>query len=171
MDSNEQHMDSSSFFFWSWIKTCMWYFSLIWTPNSLVLFSYFSKIMFFHFILFICFIIAVILDFYICLIFFHLSRELKNMFYIIFSDVTSYFSNIIINVRLCPNLGFIWVQKILWGIQISNFDLSYMKLSEWCTHLWTNYSTTSLLFFEIFMSGLYIHEMTLCQFTDFSEMF
>ena len=41
----------------------MLYYSLIWTPNSMVLFFlFFSKIMFFHLLLFICMIISIVLE-------------------------------------------------------------------------------------------------------------
>jgi hypothetical protein len=38
----------------------------------------------------------------------------------------------------------IWVRKMLWDIEISNIDLSYIKLCERYIKLWTMYGHTLL---------------------------
>jgi hypothetical protein len=49
-----------------------------------------------------------------------------------------------VNIRLCQNLMCIWVQKMLWGIEIYKIDLIYVKLYERSIQLWTMYDHTLL---------------------------
>jgi hypothetical protein len=44
--------------------------------------------------------------------------------------------HILVYIRLCPNLMCIWVQKMLWGIEISKIDFNYMKLCKRYIQLW-----------------------------------
>jgi hypothetical protein len=46
---------------------------------------------------------------------------------------------ILVNIRSCPNLMCIWVQKMLCAIEISKTDLSYKKLCVRSIQLWTMY--------------------------------
>jgi hypothetical protein len=62
--------------------------------------------------------------------------------------------HILVNIRLCPNLMCIWVQKMLWCIVISKIDLSYMKLCERSIKLWIMYGNTLLKLSNIFCTNL-----------------
>jgi hypothetical protein len=52
--------------------------------------------------------------------------------------------HILVNRKLRPNLMCIRVQKMLWGIEISKFDFSYMNLCERSIKLWIMYGHTLL---------------------------
>jgi hypothetical protein len=54
------------------------------------------------------------------------------------------FQHILVNIILCLNLMCIWVQNMLWDIEISKIDLSYMKLCERPIQLWIMYGHTLL---------------------------
>jgi hypothetical protein len=74
--------------------------------------------------------------------------------------------HILVNIRLCPNLMCIWVQKMLWGTEISKNDMSYMKLCERSIQLWTMYTHTLLKLSNFFYTNLMDRNMVPHEFVN-----
>jgi hypothetical protein len=76
----------------------------------------------------------------------------------------------LVNIMLCQKLRFIRVQKMSWGIEISNIDLSYKKLCERYIKLWTMYGH-ALLKLCNFYTNLMDKNMFPHQFVNFLTKF
>ena len=142
------------------------HFSLIWTLNSLVLFTEFfwNHELSFNFIF--CMVISIIWNFTYGLYSSTWVEKINICFCITFSDAISYFR---VNIRLCPNLRCIRVQKYYEVFKSQSLTSIIRNSIRDISILWTMYDSTVLKLFNILITSLFTKYILSCKFVEFFD--